>query len=51
MTLDYMKSRVAKSYGMFGIVPPVVAGGVLLRTVNKGFKNLDKNIYSKKRRK
>lgn len=47
--LEDMKSSVYKSLGMFAIVPPVVATGVVLKTVNKNFKDLD-NMMSKKKR-
>ena len=47
--LEDMKSSVAKSYGMLGIVPPVIATGVVLKTVNKSFKDLDKIMKKKKR--
>jgi len=45
--LEDMKSSVAKSFGMLSIVPPVIATGVVLKTVDKSFKDLDKIMKKK----
>jgi len=45
--LEDMKSSVAKSFGMLSIVPPVIATGYVLKTVDKSFKDLDKIMKKK----
>ena len=42
--LDQMKSSVAKSVGMLSIVPPVIATGIVINTVSKSFKDLEKRM-------
>jgi len=48
--LEDMKSSVAKSFGMLSIVPPVIAAGIVLKTVDKSFEGLDDMIYGKKKK-
>ena len=46
-TEEQLKGSFYKSLGMLSIVPPVIATGVVLKTVNKSFKGLEKS-YKKR---
>ena len=48
--LEQMKSSVYKSLGMLSIIPPVIATKFVVKTVDKSFKDLEKTMYKKKKK-